>query len=387
MTNRVIQTLIIALLPFFLQATADELSIPVAHATDNSVSVLSQKIKDKHQQLNILTEEIADYNKKQRSLLSQKEKAATKVLNAEKNRAQTQKQLDHQFQALLNDPSADITATKTKYQLAWQSLQDSQQEKQHITQSITEQSAIIEGSKKRQASISHEIAQLKELKKGARVKRIERELAFNDSVDVSHTVTCHLQMTLAECAEQGKILTMQKAVHAFKAKLIGSLTESKLAIIHADDVAFNIHVMNSQTLKNEFSGSSNFITQIQTEMRSHPSSIAACQLLELKDSYCVEPKSKSISIATDNNYTSSKKWLSVTIRSNVYGDNVVVDGVDYGSTPMDVMLPSGPHKFKISKKGYQTYQRNLTIDRDQTVWTELYEQKRSDGWQTTAVTP
>ncbi|ABV36108.1 NirV precursor [Shewanella sediminis HAW-EB3] len=387
MTNRVIQTFIFALSPFFLQATAGELSIPAAHATDNPVSVLSQKIKGVQRQQTILAEEIIVYNKKQRTLLSQQEKAATAVLDAEKNRKKAQKQLDNQFKALLNDPSADITATKNRYQQAWQSLQDSQKEKQLIAHSITEQTAIIEGSKKRQASISHEIAQLKELKKGARVKRIEKELTFNDSVDVSHTVTCNLKMTLAECAEQGKILTMQKAVRVFKAKLIDSLTESELAKVHADDVSFNIHVMNSQTLKNEFNGSSNFVTQIQSEMRSHPSNIAACQLLELKESYCVEPKSKSVSIATDNNYTSSKKWLSVTIRSNVYGDRVVVDGVDYGSTPMDVMLPSGPHQFKISKKGYQTYQRELTIDRDQTVWTELYEQKRSDGWQTTAVTP
>ncbi|SQH76028.1 conserved protein of unknown function [Shewanella benthica] len=387
MTTRVIQSLIIALSLFFLQATAAELSIPVAQVSESPVAVLSQKIEGVQRQQTILTEEIIGYNKKQHTLLSQQKKVTAAVLDAEKNRGKAQNQLDHQFKAILNDPSTDITATQSKYQQSWQSLQDRQMEKLLISQSLAEQIAIITSSKKRQTSLSHKLAQLKELKKGARVKRIEKELTFNDSVDVSHTVTCDLNMTLTECAEQGKILTMQKAVRVFKSKLISSLTESSLAKVHVDNVSFNIHVINSQTLKNEFKGSRNFVTQIQAEMRSHPSNIAACQLLELKDSYCVEPKSRSISITTDNNYTSSKKWLSVTIRSNVYDDRVIIDGVDYGSTPMNVMLPSGSHKFKISKKGYQTYQRYLTIDRDQTVWTELYELKRNDGWQTSAVTP
>jgi hypothetical protein len=89
--------------------------------------------------------------------------------------------------------------------------------------------------------------------------------------------------------------------------------------------------------------------------------------------------------ASDRNYSGPKKWLSVTIRSNVYDDGVVIDGVDYGKTPIDIMLPSGMHRFEIRKEGYQPYIRELEVDQDQTIWTELFKQKTSNGWQTTAM--
>lgn len=386
MTNRFIQTLIVALLPVFFQVSAEEVVVPVATQVENSVSALEQKLLGKEQQLSSLEKELVEHQQK-KSVILQKQKETSADLKAAKNaRAKAKGQLDRQFAAVLQDPTIDINVAQQKYQQAFQHLLDKEADLKAVSAELSQQGKTISESAKTNSRVKVDIQKLKEQIKAARIKRVQKELAYNDSVEVSHKVTCNLQMTLAECAEQSKIVTMQKAVRAFRSKLLKSLTESDIAKLHADNVSLNIHVVNSQILASSFEGSTNFLTRVQSEMRSHPSSVAACQLLELDESYCVEPRSRIVAInAPDRNYSGAKKWLSVTIRSNVFDDNVVIDGVDYGKTPIDIMLPSGSHRFEIRKEGYQPYIRELEVDRDQTIWTELFKQKNSNGWQTTAV--
>ena len=51
----------------------------------------------------------------------------------------------------------------------------------------------------------------------------------------------------------------------------------------------------------------------------------------------------------------------LTIRSNVYDDEVVIDGVSYGSTPLEVMLPGGEHQIEILKYGYSAYAEKILL--------------------------
>ncbi len=386
MTNRFIQTLIVALLPVFFQVSAEEVSAPVAAVVENSVSALEQKLSGKEQQLSSLEEELAQHQQKKNLILQKQKEVSSEVKAAKNSRTKAKTQLDRQFKAVLQDPTIDINLAQQKYQEAFQGVIDKEIELKNVASEASTQEKIIIDSMRSNAKAKTDIQKLKEQIKAARIKRVQKELAYNDSVEVSHKVTCNLQMTLAECAEQSKIVTMQKAVRAFRTKLLNSLTESDVAKLHADNVSLNIHVVNSQILESSFAGSTNFLTRVQSEMRSHPSSVAACQLLELDESYCVEPRSRVVAIdAPERNYSGAKKWLSVTVRSNVFDDEVIIDGVDYGKTPIDIMLPSGTHRFEIRKEGYQPYVRDLEVDRDQTIWTELFEQKNSNGWQTTSI--
>jgi hypothetical protein len=70
--------------------------------------------------------------------------------------------------------------------------------------------------------------------------------------------------------------------------------------------------------------------------------------------------------AADGNYR-------LTVRSNVYYDEVYINGVAYGSTKLDVMLPAGEYDLEIRKPGHTSYKERITLDRARTVKAELAE--------------
>lgn len=59
--------------------------------------------------------------------------------------------------------------------------------------------------------------------------------------------------------------------------------------------------------------------------------------------------------AGDEETVDSSVMHPLTIRSNVYDDEVIIDGVSYGSTPIEVMLPGGEHEVEVLKYGYSAY--------------------------------
>ena len=40
-------------------------------------------------------------------------------------------------------------------------------------------------------------------------------------------------------------------------------------------------------------------------------------------------------------------------------------------TPVEVVLPRGKHQFTVSKDGYQTYNRTIPVNGNDTVWVKL----------------
>ncbi|MDN4015331.1 PEGA domain-containing protein, partial [Chryseobacterium gambrini] len=49
------------------------------------------------------------------------------------------------------------------------------------------------------------------------------------------------------------------------------------------------------------------------------------------------------------------KMVELTLRSNVYDDEVFIDGVSFGATRLATTLPSGIHDIEVRKQGYQPY--------------------------------
>jgi len=54
--------------------------------------------------------------------------------------------------------------------------------------------------------------------------------------------------------------------------------------------------------------------------------------------------------------------VSLTIRSNVRGDSVYIDGKYKGSTRLELDLPKGHHTVRIEKDGYKTYEERIDLD-------------------------
>ena len=64
--------------------------------------------------------------------------------------------------------------------------------------------------------------------------------------------------------------------------------------------------------------------------------------------------------------------LALTIRSNVYSDEVWIDGRSYGSTPISVSLISGAYDVRVSKAGYYNYVESVRLTQERTLWVELH---------------
>lgn len=72
--------------------------------------------------------------------------------------------------------------------------------------------------------------------------------------------------------------------------------------------------------------------------------------------------------------TSEVAWVNLAIRSNQYNDKVSVDGVSYGSIPVEIMLPVGNHMITVEKEGYRSFHQELSINSDHTLRAVLREQ-------------
>ena len=67
------------------------------------------------------------------------------------------------------------------------------------------------------------------------------------------------------------------------------------------------------------------------------------------------------------------RQAKLTVRSNVYGDSVYIDGESKGSTRLDIDLEPGPRVVRVTKPGYVAYEKRLELvaGDEAVVWAEL----------------
>ncbi|KZY67293.1 hypothetical protein A3742_00490 [Oleiphilus sp. HI0071] len=68
-----------------------------------------------------------------------------------------------------------------------------------------------------------------------------------------------------------------------------------------------------------------------------------------------------------------KSTGSLTVRSNVYGDTVLINGKPYGSSALEVELNPGTYEVEVTKGGFQNWRQSIYITRgsEQTIVAEL----------------
>lgn len=281
------------------------------------------------------------------------------------NRAKSE--LDKQYARLLEDPDVDLSSFQKRYQETWAQIKENQRLQLETKQKIAESELKVSQTKQKKARLYSELENLREAKVGARVKRINSELRESSVVETSYQTTCSSTMTLGECSNQGRHLNKQKAVNEFKTQLIAKLTETNLAKQHIEGVQLNIHIQESQFLTSGFTGSNGYYTELQAQLQAKPDTTAACTLLNVANRYCL------------NNSTQTKKndkeWANITVRSDQYNDRVTINGVSYGSTPVEIVLPSGQHQISVAKEGYETYNRKVRVNGNDTIWVKLSPSK------------
>lgn len=344
---------------------ANETSI----TTDDPVIVLERKLVDKRNEISAQLEHLQKQQDRLNAAIIEKNALENNAKKFEKKQALAQERLDEQFKRMLENPDIDLTQYRDDYQAAWQNVKQNKSLKSRSELYIAELKRTVENQQRQKRLLATSLENLQEAKKEARVKRLRQQLNHSDTIEVVHTVTCNESMTLASCANQGKTLAMQKAVNEFQSQLLNNVTESTTAKLNSNLISFNIHVLNSNIVDSSFSGNNRYITRLQAEMRSHPDDNASCKLLDLAERYCVDRELKIAKNATKQ----AKRWINIKIRSNQFDDNVSINGVTYGSTPVEIMLPAGQHKIMVEKSGYKSYTRQMFMNKDSVVWASLKE--------------
>jgi formylglycine-generating enzyme required for sulfatase activity len=347
-------------------------SVIAAEDTTTAVDPVAQALLDIEQRQTEVTETGTELNLIKQALDNAKIKQArlaTEAAQLEKKRKAAQNNLDRDYSRMLDEPDLDISASQTAYQKSWEAIKDHQQSvlnNQHQVQELTSSLLVAQAAQKRNLNA---LEQSKESHIRARVERLREEIKGGQITDVDYTHDCDTSMTIAQCADQSQTLAIQKAVSLFQDTLIEGTTEIKQVKRHLGEASLNIHVVGQSVKQAQLFGDNKYRTAIDVQLESRPATNAPCRLLDVASSYCFAPSNSS----SESGQSQEVQWVNLNIRSNQYDDQVWVDGVSYGSTPIDVMLPVGIHRVTVSKEGYKSFNQDLTIRGDHTLRAVLRE--------------
>ncbi|MCG3728751.1 PEGA domain-containing protein [Vibrio cincinnatiensis] len=358
--------LLLALSPFWVSASVSAEEITQV----DPVAAIDEKISIKQNEIESIASEFETEGVKLQQLKNEQARLQreSEELQAKQNRAKSA--LDKQYNRLLEDPDTDLVSFQQRYQQAWADVKQNQSEQLLNQQTITESDMRLSQMKQKHARLKTEFTNLQESKIEARVKRLSAELRESKVLETSFRTTCSTSMTLGECANQGQHLTRQKAVNTFREQLLDQLTESVIAKQNLRGVELNIHVQESQVIRSGFEGNNEYFTQLQAQLQAKPEAVAACKLLNVSSRYCLKSSADSKTSKNDN-----KQWANVKVRSDQYNDIVTINGIQYGSTPVEIVLPAGRHQVTVAKDGYETYNRVVTINGNDTIWVKLRQNK------------
>jgi len=352
-------------LPTLLFALAPSLMAPaiLAEATSPAVTTsvidIESSLFEKHADLAAVEKKIAD---KQNQVDNQTEQVVrlTKLSEQSQQKLATAKaSLEQDYSRMIDEPDFDISPAQNRFQDAWKSVKEG---KLAVSDSEQKQQALmmeLEAFQAEKSSIEASIADLDKGKLRARADRLRSEITKTEEKTVSFTNRCSDDMTLAQCSEQTVTLALQKAVEQFQNSVIDNATESKAAKEHLASTSLNIHVLQHKVTSSGFGAENRYQANITANLETRPDKNTPCRLLGIQSSHCFTE--------TDQKADDQQKevaWVNLVVRSNQYNDKVSINGVNYGSTPVEVMLPTGQHMVTIEKEGYLSFHQELKIARD-----------------------
>tara|TARA_Y100001960_G_scaffold177968_1_gene186639 strand:- start:269 stop:2095 length:1827 start_codon:yes stop_codon:yes gene_type:complete len=357
-------TLLLALSPTLMASYA------VAQEAPKSLMEIDDQIFTKHSEL-VTFEQFRDgqqalVNQQQSEINRLKSDAATLSAKFEDAKAK----LKRDYERMINDPNIDIAASQAAYQDAWQAIKINQDQTLSAEHRLTELEADLVTKKAEIKTIQRLIDNLETAKYRARAERLTQELNQHKKISVSFTNRCADSMTFSQCESQTKELALQKAVKEFRLSLLEKLSETNVVKTNLHKASINIHVLDHQTLESGFQDGMRYRSLMDVEMESRPGKSTACRLLDLDKKYCLAKGQNS----GDNTAAQQEvAWVNVAVRSNLYDDNVLIDGVSYGSTPIEVMLPVGEHTILVEKEGYYPFSKSVDVGSDFSLRAELKE--------------
>ncbi|TCV15048.1 formylglycine-generating enzyme family protein [Vibrio crassostreae] len=365
-------------LPTLLFALAPCLMTPAVFAEATtpaiapSVTDIESSLFKKHTDLTAVEKKLAD---KQNEVDNQAQRTArlTKLsAQAEQTLAKAKASLEQDYTRMIDEPDFDISPAQSLFQDAWKTVKEG---KLAISDSEQKQQGLVmelEAIQVEKATAEASIATLNQDKLRARAERLRNEITQTEEQTVSFTNRCSSDMTLALCSDQTVTLALQKAVKQFQHSLVDNATESNTVKEHLASASLNIHVLQHKVKSSGFSEDNRYRAVIAANLETRPDKNTPCRLLGIQSSNCFTQSEQQA-----NDQQKEVAWVNLVVRSNQYNDNVSINGVNYGSTPVEVMLPTGQHMVTIEKEGYLSFHQELKIARDHNLRAVLQAKQNS----------
>ena len=363
-------TLLFALAPCLMTPAVFAEATPPAIAS--SVSDIESSLFEKHADLTAVERKLADKQNEVDNQAQQTARLAKLSAQAELTLAKAKASLEQDYTRMIDEPDFDISPAQNRFQDAWKTVKEG---KLAISDSEQKQQGLmmeLEAIQAEKAAAEASIANLNQNKLRARAERLRNEITQTEEQTVSFTNRCSSDMTLAQCSDQTVTLALQKAVKQFQHSLVDNATESKTVKEHLASASLNIHVLQHKVKSSGFSEDNRYRAVIAANLETRPDKNTPCRLLGIQSSNCFTQSEQQA-----NDQQKEVAWVNLVVRSNQYNDKVSINGVNYGSTPVEVMLPTGQHMVTIEKEGYLSFHQELKIARDHNLRAVLQAKQNS----------
>ncbi|MDH5893796.1 SUMF1/EgtB/PvdO family nonheme iron enzyme [Vibrio splendidus] len=363
-------TLLFALAPCLMTPAVFAEATPPAIAS--SVTDIESSLFEKHADLTAVEKKLADKQNEVDNQAQQTARLAKLSAQAELTLAEAKASLEQDYTRMIDEPDFDISPAQNRFQDAWKTVKEG---KLAISDSEQKQQGLmmeLEAIQAEKAAAEASIANLNQNKLRARAERLRNEITQTEEQTVSFTNRCSSDMTLAQCSDQTVTLALQKAVKQFQHSLVDNATESKTVKEHLASASLNIHVLQHKVKSSGFSEDNRYRAVIAANLETRPDKNTPCRLLGIQSSNCFTQSEQQA-----NDQQKEVAWVNLVVRSNQYNDKVSINGVNYGSTPVEVMLPTGQHMVTIEKEGYLSFHQELKIARDHNLRAVLQAKQNS----------
>ncbi|WP_034414787.1 formylglycine-generating enzyme family protein [Candidatus Photodesmus blepharus] len=336
--------------------------IEIENAIFDRRSELSKAYKKKEECKQVIQNE-----QKQLVTLNFKAEKLNKLLN------KTKSNFDHEYQKMINNPKLNLMRLQNSYRKVWMEVKENQSNRLKQEKKLKELQTQLIKKEANIKTIKLHLIQLEEKKIRARTSRLKKELKRNDTQQVIFTNTCDTTMTFEQCKKQTETLAQEKVIDEFQKIIITETTESDLIKKNVDNGLLDIHLLHYETFESGFYDDKHYKIILNANLATYPSETIACKLLKLESKYCFAFGDHSTTKFTQNEKVA---WVKLRVDSNQHNDNISIDGISYGSSPVEIMLPTGPHMITIEKEGYHSFiQKKIDINADKILKAILKEKE------------
>lgn len=357
---------------------------PASAETGQDIGRMQAAVAAQQTEIASLDSALAAQQRNAEGLEAEIERLQTTVPDLEEVRATALAAMDARYLRIIEDPDLDLGEAQLSYRQAIAALRQQEETIASKEQALAGQRQRIDATQRDADTARDRLVALQRDFDRARVARLHRELNVTGEIALSNTVTCNPDETIAGCMERGQEQARTLAQERFVERLFAAVTEADVVAGQRNGAGGNPTLIDSAPTDSGFRGQGDYFIDLTARIGNRSAELEACGLLGLASDYCgdlmasasaaalpspdpLEPAAEEeVAIVGDGTYL-------LTVRSNVMYDEVFIDGVAYGSTKLDVMLPAGEYDVEVRKSGHSSFRERILLDQETTVRAQLAE--------------